>query len=274
MNIGHYNKLTVERILPQGAYLGSEEDEVLLPQKYLNDDIEIGDEVEVFVYCDSKDRPVATTEKPIAQVDEFAALKVTDQNEYGYFLYWGLEKDLFVPHSQTFRPLAVNRTYVFRILYDDVSHRLLASAKIRPFIDKDTSTLKKNMKISAMIYEIRENYCMALINKEFHGMIPSHEFKEYIEMGSEHKMYIKDINKEGKVTLSFAPAGFDAREKTKNEILDYLNTHNGFIPLNDKSSPEEIKDALNMSKKTFKKLTGNLLRAGKIQIKDNGIIKL
>lgn len=273
MNIGHYNKLTISRILSQGAYLEDDEDEVLLPAKYLTEDMEIDSEVEVFVYCDSKDRPVATTESPYAIVDQFAALKVKDSNEYGYFLDWGLEKDLFVPHGQTFRPLSPGKTYVFRVLYDDVSHRLLASAKIKAFINKDTSSLSAKMKVNAMIYEIRDNYCMALINKEFHGMIPTHEFKEYIEMGSEFQMYIKEIDKENRVQLSFAPTGFDAREKTRDEILEYLDSHNGFIALNDKSSPEEIKKALNMSKKTFKKLVGNLLRAGKIQFKNNGIEK-
>lgn len=274
MEIGHYNTLKIARILPQGAYLEDEEDEVLLPNKYITEEMQIGDELTVFIYCDSKDRPVATTEKPYAEANQFAALKVKDKSEYGYFLDWGLEKDLFVPHGQTFRPLAVGRTYVFRILFDEISNRLLASAKIKAFINKDTASLSAKMKVSAMIYEIRETYCMALINKEFHGMIPTHEFKDFIEMGSEFEMYIKDIDKENRVMLSFAPTGFDAREKTRNEILEYLDSHNGFIPLNDKSSPEEIKKSLNMSKKTFKKLVGNLLRSGKIQFKENGIIKL
>lgn len=274
MKIGHYNNLTVERILPQGAYLGDEEDEVLLPNKYLSEELKIGDTIEVFIYCDSKDRPVATTEKPFAEVDQFVALTVKDSNEFGYFLDWGLEKDLFVPHGQTFRSLAIGRTYVVRVLFDEISNRLLASAKIKAFINKDVSSLSKKMKVSAMIYEIRETYCMALINKEFHGMIPANEFKDYINMGSEHEMYIKEIDKENRITLSFAPTGFDAREESRDEILKYLDNNEGFMPLNDKSSPDEIKKTLNMSKKTFKKLIGNLLRSGRIQFYNNGIKKV
>lgn len=274
MKIGHYNNLTVERILPQGAYLGDEEDEVLLPNKYLTEDVKIGEKIDVFIYCDSKDRPVATTEKPLAEADQFAALTVKDSNEYGYFLDWGLEKDLFVPHGQTFRSLDIGKTYVVRVLFDEVSNRLLASVKIKAFINKDVSSLTKKMKVSAMIYEIRDTYCMALINKEFHGMIPANEFKEYINMGSEHEMYIKEIDKENRVTLSFAPTGFDAREASRDEIIKYLDNHNGFMPLNDKSSPEEIKKTLKMSKKTFKKLVGNLLRSGRIKFSDGGIKKV
>lgn len=274
MNIGHYNELTLERILPQGAYLGDEDDEVLLPNKYVTDEMQIDDVVKVFIYCDSKDRPVATTETPYAEADQFAALTVKEETEYGYFLDWGLEKDLFVPHGQTFRPLIEGKTYVFRVLFDEISSRLLATPKIKSFINKDTSSLSENQKIDAMIYEVRDNYSMALINKEFHGMIPSNEFDSYIEMGSEFEMYIKEIDKEGRVKLSFAPAGFDAREQSRNEILEYLDSNDGFINLNDKSSPEEIKKTLNMSKKTFKKLVGNLLKSRKIELIDGGIKKL
>lgn len=272
MEIGNFNELTVARILEKGAYLeDSDGNEVLFPGTYFPEGgISAGDKLKVFVYCDSKDRPVATTETPKATVNSFAALKVKDLNKIGAFLDWGITKDLFVPHGQMLGAMRVGETVVVRILFDDKSNRLLATPRLRPFLKKpEASCFPVGKKIDCMVCEIRD-YGVFVIAEDVLAMIQISEFRKLPKIGDEFSAFVRELRLDGKLTLTLTPVGA-ARVEFRDAILEKLYAADGFLPFNDDSSPKEIFDNFGLSKKTFKKLLGNLMKLGKITMDEKGI---
>ncbi|GAB3171603.1 CvfB family protein [Telluribacter humicola] len=270
--IGKYNTLTVLRRTSVGLFLGDVEgEEVLLPNKYITDDMEVDEDVRVFVYNDSEDRPVATTETPKVVRNEFAFLEVKDVNEYGAFLDWGLEKDLFVPFREQNGSMRVGEWHVVYLYLDHKTSRLSASAKINKFLDNSRLIVDEGDEVDIIIWERTDLGYNVIVNHFHKGLIYENELFKQVDIGDQMKAYVKRVREENKLDISLEKQGYESVEPNAQRILDVLKREGGFLNLSDNSSPEEIKRRLEMSKKTFKKAIGGLYKQGQIQIQDNGI---
>jgi len=273
MEIGNYNELYVSRIVENGAYLADEQgNEVFFPGNYFPPtDLVIDQKMRVFVYCDSKDRPVATTETPKAIVNQFAVLKVKDVCNIGAFLDWGITKDLFVPHGQMIGAMRVGQEVIVRVLFDDRSKRMVATPRLRPFLKKPKpEDFFHARKVECLIYEIKDN-CVHLITEgDCSAMIYLSEFRKPPQLGEKVVAFVREFTPEGKLTLTLAPMGM-TRVLFRDAIYDKLVSVGGFLPINDSSSSDEIAETFGVSKRTFKKLAGNLMKAGKMKMNAEGI---
>lgn len=274
MEIGKYNRARVESIMPQGYYLELETGgRVLLPGNREEFSLEEGEILDVFVYMDSEDRPIATLQKPYAQAGEFAVLEVKDVNRVGAFLDWGLNKDLFLPYKQQLGELQQGDRCVVYILLDDKSNRLVATEKIKSFIDTDTSELHVGERVELAAYEVTPDYVDFLVNYRYTGRLMVTPGTKRIYIGDTMPGYIQRFTNDGKITLNLSPVGYKGLMKSDspNAVLRKLSEAGGFLPYGDHTDPETIQKEFGMSKKTFKKILGTLYREGKILIQDDGI---
>ncbi|MBR2210636.1 MAG: hypothetical protein IJ896_04085 [Fibrobacter sp.] len=274
MEIGKYNRARVESIMPQGYYLELETGgRVLLPGNREEFSLEEGEILDVFIYMDSEDRPIATLQKPFAQADEFAVLEVKDVNRVGAFLDWGLNKDLFLPYKQQLGELQRGDRCVVRILLDDKSNRLVATEKIKSFIDTDTSELHIGERVELAAYEVTPDYVDFLVNYRYTGRLMVTPGTKRIYIGDTMPGYIQRFTSDGKITLNLSPVGYKGimKSDSPNAILRKLEEAGGFLPYGDHTDPETIQKEFGMSKKTFKKILGTLYREGKILLQDDGI---
>lgn len=271
LNIGKTNTLKIVKRTPQGLYLDSDRGEILLPNKYIPEGIEIGDSVDVFIYTDSEDRLIATTLKPYAFLDEFACLEVKHTTNFGAFLDWGLEKDLFVPTKEQHRMMQEGQKYVVRVCLDARTERLIGISKLAAFLSKDTENLQEGQEVSLLVHEFTTIGIMCIIDDQYAGMLYKNEVFKPLKVGDRLKGYIKEVRDDGKIDISLRKHGFKGIRNETDVILDSLKENDNFLPYNDDSTPEEIKQHFQMSKKTFKKLIGILYKEGKIVILDGGI---
>ena len=274
MEIGKYNRARVESIMPQGYYLELETGgRVLLPGNRDEFSLEEGEILDVFVYMDSEDRPIATLQKPYAQAGEFAVLEVKDVNRVGAFLDWGLNKDLFLPYKQQLGELQRGDRCVVYILLDDKSNRLVATEKIKSFIDTDTSELHVGERVELAAYEVTPDYVDFLVNYRYTGRLMVTPGTKRIYIGDTMPGYIQRFTNDGKITLNLSPVGYKGLMKSDspNAVLRKLSEAGGFLPYGDHTDPETIQKEFGMSKKTFKKILGTLYREEKILIQDDGI---
>ena len=270
--IGKYNNLTIERLTSVGMFLSDVEgEEVLLPNQYLTDEMQVGDNIKVFVYLDSEDRPVATTETPKIIRNEFAFLEVTDVTEHGAFMDWGLIKDLFVPFREQSTPMQLGEWHVVFLYLDQKSSRLIASTKIDRFLENDRLTVAEGDEVDLLIFSKSDLGYNAIVNQYHKGLIYANEVFREINVGDTLKGYVKKIREENKLDLSLQKTGYEVVEPTAQAILDQLKKANGFLNLSDSSSPEDIYKKLQISKKVFKKAIGGLYKQGLIKIGDDGI---
>ena len=270
--IGNFAKLRIARFLSFGAYLESEEgEEVLLPGKYLTPEMKEGDMIEVFLYCDSEDRPVATTEQPLATVGEIAFLRVKDINKFGAFLDWGVLKDLFVPYREQATPMQKDRKYLVYVYLDEESMRIAGSSKLSKFLHNKDVDLQTNQQVQIVIAEKTDLGYRVVVDNRYWGMIYEDEVFEKINIGDKRTGFVKKIREDNKIDISLQKLGYGAVDPASMDILNKLSAAGGFIPLSDKSPPEKIYDYFKMSKKTFKKAIGALYRERKILIKPDGI---
>ncbi|SKB53035.1 CvfB family protein [Dyadobacter psychrophilus] len=270
--IGKYNHLTIERLTSVGMFLSDiEGEEVLLPNQYLTDEMQIGDNIKVFVYLDSEDRPVATTETPKIIRNEFAFLEVTDVTEHGAFMDWGLIKDLFVPFREQSTPMQVGEWHVVFLYLDQKSSRLIASTKIDRFLENERLTVAEGDQVDLLIFSKSDLGYNAIVNQYHKGLIYANEVFREIKIGDSLKGYVKKIREENKLDLSLQKTGYEVVEPTAQFILDELKKADGFLNLSDSSSPEDIYKKLQISKKVFKKAIGGLYKQGLIKIGDDGI---
>jgi predicted RNA-binding protein (virulence factor B family) len=273
MELGKFNRARVEAIMPQGYYLELETGgRVLLPGKKEEFTLEEGEVLDVFVYMDSEDRPIATLDKPYATVGEFAVLEVKDVNRYGAFLDWGLNKDLFLPFKQQLGELRRGDRCVVFILEDEKSNRIVATEKIKSFIDTDTSELHVGQKVQLAAYEVTRDHIDFLVDYRYTGRLIVSPGMPRIYIGDTMAGYIQRFTEDGKITLNLTPVGYKGLVKSESPaaILKKLEEAGGFLPYGDHSDPEVIRREFNMSKKTFKKLLGMLFREGKIILGDDG----
>jgi uncharacterized protein len=270
--IGKYNTLTIARSTDFGLFLEDVQgDEVLLPNRYVTDEMQIDDSITVFVYNDSEDRPVATTEKPFIVRNEFAYLRCVDVNSKGAFLDWGLTKDLFVPFREQPFPLREGESYMVYLYLDRATDRLLASCKINKYLDNERLTVAEGDEVDLLIWERTELGYNVIVNQYHKGLVYHNEIFKNINVGDQAKGFVKKIRPENRLDISLEKVGIERFDPLNERILTSLRDNNGFLPLHDNSTPEEIYEGLEMSKRNFKKSIGNLLKKGKISFEENGI---
>jgi uncharacterized protein len=272
IKIGEYNDLDIIRETPQGVYLGDAEgNEVLLPNKYVPEEFKIWDTLHVFVYLDHEERPVATTLKPYIQLNEFAYLRCMVVNEVGAFMDWGLEKQLFVPFKEQARPMKEGNWYIVYLYMDDKTNRLVGSSKTRKHLSNENVTVSKFDKVDILVTHLTEKGANVIINQKHEGLIYIENIFEDIRTGDRMEAYIKKVRDDGKIDVVIQPEGYKSIEPNAEFIYEELKAAGGFLPLHDKSAPDEIKNQLGLSKKLFKKAIGALYRDKVIAIKEDGI---
>jgi predicted RNA-binding protein (virulence factor B family) len=269
--LGIVSRLPIQRFTDNGAYvLLSDNEEVLLPKRYLSGEEKEGDELDVFIYTDSEDRPVAVTDTPTALLDEFAVMEVKEVTSFGAFVDWGLIKDLFVPKSEMQRPMEVGRKYLVRVCLDHQTNRLIGVSKYEDFLIGDTRGFQVGQEVQALIFDRTDLGYKALMENSFEGLIYKNEVFQPIAIGDTVRAFVKKIREDGKLDLQLTPIGRQKFEEGAELILEKLRK-TGFLSLHDKSAPEAIKKELGMSKKHFKQAIGQLYRKNMILIKDTGI---
>lgn len=271
---GKNQSLEICRALPYGLVLrDTSNHEVLLPKRHCPFHAEVGSRLQVFVYFDSEDRLVATTQEPYGEVGDFCALQVVDVNRSGVFLDWGLDKDLLLPFAHQLHSLQKGEWVVVYIHFDVHSQRLIAIQKIRPFFARNTFKLHPGQKVELLVYEKSEWGYHAVINNQWTGLIlpdPDSHLPD-LEYGELTSGWVRRIQEDGRVDLSLQPVGYESIMDNTEQILSALQDAGGFLPIHDKSSPQEIEELFGLSKKAFKKLIGGLFKQGRIQIETTGI---
>jgi len=272
--IGELNTLRVERDTDYGLYLRAENfEEVLLPNIYvMEDEMPLGAEIEVFVYTDSEDRPVATTKMPYAKLGEFGYFTVVDYKRYGAFVNWGLPKDLFVPLSQQKCHFHIGSKYILRVCLDEQTGRLYGTHKIGKWLSYEPKDLKKNQKLNVLVLSQTPLGFKVIVENKYEGMLFENEIFEKLKVGDRRVAYVKNIRKDGKLDLSLQPIGKKVNANIFEEkILRLLEESGGDMPFNSKSDVEEIMKIFSMSKKSFKRSLTSLITSKKIVSYEQGI---
>jgi predicted RNA-binding protein (virulence factor B family) len=272
LEIGKINQLITKRATRHGAYLADEQgNEVLLPRKFVPDDLRLEDKLDVFLFTDSEDRITATTRMPLVRRDEFACLKAKEVNVKGAFLDWGLDKDLFVPfREQAVRMKTGNRYCVF-VYLDEKSNRLVASSRLRRFIEHHNIDLEKGEKVRLLVTEKSELGINVIVNNQYQGLIFKDDLHKPLKTGERITGYIKNIRPDNKIDVVLHKPGYQAIEPNAQKILLRIRENEGFLGLSDHSDPANIKNELHMSKKAFKKAIGVLYKKRLIRIADDGL---
>lgn len=277
IEIGKINTLEVARDTDYGLFLEAKDDsEVLLPNVYvMEDEMPIGALIDVFVYTDSEDRPVATTKMPYAKLGEYGYFTVVDYKSYGAFVNWGLPKDLFVPLSQQKEYFNIGKKYLLRVCLDEQTGRLYGTQKIGKYFNRDMSGLHQNKKLDAIVLARTPLGFKVIADNQYEGMLFDNEIFEEIRIGDHKKVYIKKVRKDYKLDLSLQPIGKQATiSVAEGTILQLLKEADGTLPFTYKSDAEEIKKVFGMSKKNFKRSLTELIEAKKIELLDDAIVLL
>ncbi|CAE6900041.1 S1 RNA-binding domain-containing protein [Vibrio sp. B1FLJ16] len=273
IKIGQINSLEVIKKADFGVFLdGDDYGSVLLPNKYVPEGTDIGDKIDVFLYFDSESQLAATIEKPIAQVGEWGLMKIEGVNQTGAFVNWGIkEKDLLVPFSEQRTRFSAGQTILVYVYSDKASGRIVGTTKFNKWLDKTPADYEVNQQVDLIIAERSQLGYKAIVNGKHWGMIfPSDVFGKLF-IGKTLKGFIKQIREDGKIDLALQKVGVAKMDDLSSKILDQLEKKGGFLPLNDKSSPEAIFAAFRTSKGTYKKTIGGLYKQGKIVIEKDGI---
>ncbi|MBX8509620.1 GntR family transcriptional regulator [Pseudomonas cichorii] len=267
--IGRYNSLQVVKHTNFGLYLdGGPDGEILLPNRYIPKDIPSEDEdwLNVFVYLDSEDKLLATTEKPKVQVGEFASLKVVEVNSIGVFLDWGLPKDLLLPYSEEKRTLQAGDYCVVHVYLDKKTRRITATARLDRYLDKTPANYSAGQEVDLLVAEATDMGFKAIINNKHWGLIHKNEVFKFLRPGKQEKGFIKEVRSDGNISLSLQPVGAEAADSLNAKILAKLRESNGVLPVSDKSDPQVISGLFGVSKGNFKKAIGALYKQGQIVI--------
>jgi len=271
LEIGKTASLAVLRAAPMGLILGSAGHEVLLPTRYVPEGASPGDVLEVFVYTDSEDRPIATTEQPLARADEFACLRVVAVNRTGAFLDWGLPKDLLLPFRSQLKPVQPGQRVVVRVLRDPVSGRPVATEKTERFLEASPEGLREGQAVELLIYEETDLGYKAIVDGRFGGLVHRESAGDALEIGSSTTGYVQRVRDDGKVDLMLTRSGKEAIRDAREVLLEALVRAGGRLALGDRSPPEEIRRTLGLSKKAFKRAVGALYRERRIRLGDASI---
>lgn len=273
IKIGQYNTLEVVKLVDFGVFLYGGEDigNILLPKNSVPAGTQLGDELNVFIYFDSQDDIIATTTEPLVQVGEFAKLRVVGVSSFGAFVDWGLVKDLLVPFSEQRRKLEEGDNVMLRVYTDKASGRIVGSTKFNRFLDNTPANYTVDQEVKVVIIEITDLGYKVAIENEHSGLIFKTESFGKLFVGKKLKAFVKELRPDGKISLSLQKAGRGKVDDLSEKVLKSLERKGGFMPLSDKSSPDEIFEAFRTSKATFKKTIGGLYKQGLIEITREGI---
>ena len=270
--VGKYNKLEILRQVEQGMYLaGENSNDILLPTTYIPENCKIGDEIEVFVYRDSEDRIIATTQKPYAIVGEFALLKVVATTGVGAFLDWGLLKDLLVPFNEQQVKMINGRSYVVYVFLDEATDRVVATSRFNRFLSEEAPDLHEGQEVDLIIQKQTPLGFQAIINNTYQGMIFENEIFQALSVGDKVKGFIKQVRPDGKVDLILQKAGLEHIDPLSGKILDYLKSAGGSMEITDKSPAEIIYAKFGVSKRAFKQAIGKLYKKRIVKIEGKQI---
>lgn len=273
LRAGRIQKLTVSRISDYGLYLADEEqNEVLLPNRYISLTDKPGDEKEVFLYHDSEDRLVATTETPLLRVGEAGYLRVVDKTAHGAFLDWGLYgKDLFLPNRNQQGGIIAGRSYIVYLYEDSVTGRCVATCKLKSFINNDIITVAPRQKVDLLVASESPIGYRVIINNRHWGMLYRNQLFRPIAVGDRTKGYVRKLTEDNRIDVSLQQEGFAQVKDSAEVLLQLVRDNGGFLPLNDDSAPEEVNRLTQTSKKVFKRSLGMLLKRGAVTVDEQGI---
>ena len=274
VRIGRTNRLKVVNLLDFGAFLdGGMLDDILLPKRFVPQGCQIGDELEVFVYLDSDDIPIATTSRPKAQVGQFACLKVTDTNRVGAFLDWNMPKELLVPFCEQKERMVKDRFYVVYVYQEQQSYRIVASSKIGKFLNTRTHHYTGGQAVSLMICDRTDIGYTAIINSQSTGILFDQDIDRPVRTGMKLDGFIKRVRADGKLDVCLKKPGFDQQAvlDLSDTILARLKTGQGFLPFNDRTASQLVQKEFAVSKRLFKMAIGGLYKKRLITIDEDGI---
>ena len=273
LRAGRIQKLTVSRISDYGLYLADEEqNEVLLPNRYISLTDKPGDEKEVFLYHDSEDRLVATTETPLLRVGEAGYLRVVDKTAHGAFLDWGLYgKDLFLPNRNQQGGIIAGRSYIVYLYEDSVTGRCVATCKLKSFINNDSITVAPRQEVDLLVASESPIGYRVIINNRHWGMLYRNQLFRPIAVGDRTKGYVRKLTEDNRIDVSLQQEGFAQVKDSAVVLLQLGGDNGGFLPLNDDSAPEEVNRLTQTSKKVFKRSLGMLLKRGAVTVDEQGI---
>ena len=271
MQLGVVNKLKINRFTPPGAFLeDTDGNEVLLPNKYVEEHFELDDEVDVFVFKDSENRIVSSTEIPLLYLGDFRYLTVIHVNPYGAFVDWGLDKDLLVPFSEQLHRLEQEEKYLFSLQYDNATDRLYGTMRVKKLLEPCAEDLN-GQEVDIMICEENALGISVIVNNRYDGLIFRNNISKVLLRGSFAKAYVRLVREDGKLDIQFEPLTFEKFDQASSFLLEELQANDGYLPLNDHSGPDDIREQLGMSKKLFKQAVGKLYKQQKITIEEKGI---
>jgi len=276
IELGKINTLRIDRFTEPGIYLMAQnEEDLLLPGQYVTDDMAVDQEIDVFVYTDSEDRLVATTETPKAMLDEFGFFEVVDVAEFGAFVNWGLPKDLFIPKNRQKTPFRVGDRRILRVVKDEKSERLLGVEKIKQFLSHEVEEgYYKNRPVKLLVIAKTPLGYKVIVDNKYSGMLFTNELFEDIAVGDTKKGYVKLIRKDGNMDISLQPIGTAAKTDIgTDKIMQLLEENNGSLPYNYKSDADLVNSVFGLSKKNYKRSLTTLIDAGKIEVTETGIYK-
>jgi len=269
--IGHYNQLEILELGEHGAYLDGGEEKILMPKKFIPENARPGDTVSVFVYLDQDNRLVATTEQALAEVGQFAYLKVAWVNQYGAFLSWGLTKDLFVPFKEQNKKMEKDRSYLVYIYIDDMTKRIVASAKLDKFVEVSCDKYNTGDSVKVIVWKQTELGYKVIVDNTYAGLLYKNEIFQQLHIGEQLDAVIKSVRPDGRLDVALQRDGKFHVDESSEKILAALRKAGGFLPYGDKTSPEEIYRQFGISKKTFKKSVGALYKKQLLSIEEKGI---
>ncbi len=271
LKLGDWNNLEIIKRVPFGFYLKQGSLEILLPTKYTNDSMKVGDFIDVVIYTDSNDRLIATTLTPKVLVNTFASLRVEDVNPIGAFVDIGLEKHLLVPKSMQVSNLIVGKNYIFYVYADKLTNRLIATEKIDKYLETEHIDLQLNEEVELLTYKATPLGYKVVVNNMYCGMLYHNEIFEPISVGYAARGYVKQIREDGKLDITLQSQGIDNLLDAQEKIISKLKSAKGYLNLNDTTDATEIKNALQMSKKSFKRAIGMLYKEQRIVFEGEGI---
>jgi len=275
ITLGKINRLRIDRFVVPGLFLmAQDESDLLLPNQYVTDEMQLDDELEVFVYTDSEDRLVATTDRPVAMRDEFGFFEVVDVAPFGAFVDWGLPKDLLVPKNRQKTPMKIGEKRFLRVIKDDRSERLIGVEKISQYLDKPPM-INSNTPVSLLVIAKTPLGFKVIVNNLYEGLIYHDEIFKTLHVGDITDGFIKQVRKDGTIDVSLQKIGKQSRAADDTQkIMNLLDEKRGILPYNYKTDPETIKEIFGLSRKAFKRCLTSLIDAKKIEVNEKGIFKI
>lgn len=261
IKLGDFNHMTVVKQVDFGFYLdGSDEGEILLPMRYAPKDLKPGDELDVFIYLDQDERPVATTETPLAKVGDFAYLEVKWVNEYGAFLGWGLMKDIFCPFREQKKRMVLGNSYIVHIHIDEESYRIMASAKVERYLSEERPTYNIGDEVCLLVWQKTDLGFKVIVDNQFAGLLYKDQIFQYVHTGDRMKGYISQVRPDGKLDVTLQKTGREQTTDFAETLYQYLLDHDGECDLGDKSEADDIYERFHVSKKVYKRAVGDLYK--------------